>query len=149
MLLALLLGAGLIVERQLVAKKVDSLSSSLAATESSLAVSTSGSSLPAANPSTIASKLNDYSSQIVSQSQGIIDSATATSTNSTVTYTLKSGTLNSLTANALVMTNGDQLKQLADKALASMTAAGISNPSVIINLADNSGNVMKTLTYSK
>ncbi|ARE18587.2 hypothetical protein [Lactococcus cremoris] len=79
-----------------------------------------------ATPSAIASKLNENSDTIKSQSQGLINSAKATSTDSKLTYTLESSKLNKATVGALLLASGDQVKDVADKVLDSMKKAGVA-----------------------
>nr|WP_051013177.1 hypothetical protein [Lactococcus cremoris] len=81
-----------------------------------------------ATPSAIVSKLNENSDTIKSQSQGLINSAKATSTDSKLTYTLESSKLNKATVGALLLASGDQVKDVADKVLDSMKKAGVAQP---------------------
>lgn len=101
-----------------------------------------------ATPSAIASKLNENSDTIKSQSQGLINSAKATSTDSKLTYTLESSKLNKATVGALLLASGAQVKDVADKVLDSMKKAGVAQPKLRIDLTDDKGNIIKTLDYS-
>ncbi|CAL97538.1 hypothetical protein [Lactococcus cremoris] len=101
-----------------------------------------------ATPSAIASNLNENSDTIKSQSQGLINSAKATSTDSKLTYTLESSKLNKATVGALLLASGDQVKDVADKVLDSMKKAGVAQPKLQIDLTDDKGNIIKTLDYS-
>lgn len=101
-----------------------------------------------ATPQAIASKLNENSDTIKSQSQGLINSAKATSTDSKLTYTLESSKLNKATVGALLLASGDQVKDVADKVLDSMKKAGVAQPKLQIDLTDDKGNIIKTLDYS-
>ena len=101
-----------------------------------------------ATPSAIARKLNENSDTIKSQSQGLINSAKATSTDSKLTYTLESSKLNKATVGALLLASGDQVKDVADKVLDSMKKAGVAQPKLRIDLTDDKGNIIKTLDYS-
>ena len=157
-ILAVLLGAGLFLERYLVQQGSNHVVSSLATKNSS--VQTSGGDVTAessavakvvataTSPESLAQTLNNYASEIKEKSEGLIDSAKATVTGSTVTYTVTSSKINGLTAAALVAANGDQMKALADKALSAMSTNGTKDPKMVVKLTNGSGETVKTLTYS-
>lgn len=146
--LALVVAGLVFAERYFVKKAADSISAQIASNPE-VAAAASNAKIPPATPEQIAQKLNDYADTIVANSAGLLDSARASVSGSTVTYNVASGKLNSLTAGALVAANGDSMQSVADKALNAMSQAGTQNPKVVINLADSSGNTIKSLSYTK
>lgn len=161
-LLAIVAGVGLMIERNIVKNETDKLaqsikteasSSSAVASSSSTAsagtASSTGQAVAAKTPEQVAEKMNSYAATIKAKVGAYVDSAVATVSGSAVTYTIKSSNLNSLTANALVAANGDSIQSLADQALTSMSESGTENPKVDINLTNGSGNIVKSLTYTK
>lgn len=145
--LALIAFGAIMLERHMIAGKTEAIISKIVPNMSSLgeAVGKSAS----ASPSGIANKLNENADAIVNQSQGLIDSAKATSTNSGVTYTVQSSKLNTAAVNTLLTTNGDQAQTIADKVLDAMSQSGVEHPKLKLQLTNASGETVKTLTYDK
>lgn len=150
-LLGLIAFGAVMLERKVISTKMDSVVSKIVPDTSSLTETSSGtaSEVKSATPSAIANQLNENTDSIVSQSQGLIDQAQATSYENGVTYTLKSSKLNKTTVNAALLTNGDQVETIANQALEAMKNAGISQPKLKINVTDAQGNIIKTLSYTK
>lgn len=147
LVLALIFSGIVLLERQTVSKKTNAIIAKIVPSASNLAAAAS--SAKSATPDAIASELNKNAASIVSESQGLVDSATAASTDSSVTYTLVSSKVNSLMANLLFTTNGDQFQQIANQVMDSMQQAGVAHPKVTIRLVDPSGNLIKSQTYSR
>ena len=145
--LGLIGAAGVALERYIVHRETNALVAKII--PSSTLDSLKNTTVSAISPADLAKELNNYADSIKSNSSGLIDSAKATQSGGTVTYTVSSGKLNSLTANALVTANGDSLQTIADKALEAMQKSGESNPKVVVQLTNSSGTVIKILTYTK
>ena len=105
--------------------------------------------LSASTPDQMTALLNANEETIISNSKGMITSAEATTDGDTVMYTLSSSKMNKLVVNTLLKTNGDQLETLSDKVLDAMSEAGTENPKMTIKFVDDSGDVVKEVSYSK
>jgi predicted PurR-regulated permease PerM len=155
---ALIIFGVVMIGRQVISSQTDNIaakflpssgsSGSSGSSEGSASVTDAVSQMGSATPSAIATKLNENADVIKSQSQGMISSAKATSTDSKVTYTLESSKLNKATVGALLLASGDQVEEVADKVLDSMKKAGVAQPKLQVDLTDDKGNVIKTLNYS-
>ncbi|WP_096818208.1 hypothetical protein [Lactococcus fujiensis] len=143
-----LIGTGAVMlERYIVKNETTKI---LQHTGLSTALSTATSkSVPAASPTETAKQLNDYATTIEQKAGGLIDSTKATVNGSTVTYNVASSKINRFTVAALVAANGDSIEKIANQALSAMTESGTANPEVVINLTNDKGQVIKTLTYTK
>lgn len=152
---ALIIFGVVMIGRQVISSQTDNIaakflpsSGSSGSSGSSASVTDAVSQMGSATPSAIATKLNENADVIKSQSQGMISSAKATSTDSKVTYTLESSKLNKATVGALLLASGDQVEEVADKVLDSMKKAGVAQPKLQVDLTDDNGKVIKTLNYS-
>ncbi|MGF2993708.1 hypothetical protein [Lactococcus lactis] len=146
---ALIIFGVVMIGRQVISSQTDNIAAKfLPSSEGSASVTDAVSQMGSATPSAIATKLNENADVIKSQSQGMISSAKATSTDSKVTYTLESSKLNKATVGALLLASGDQVEEVADKVLDSMKKAGVAQPKLQVDLTDDKGNVIKTLNYS-
>ncbi len=152
---ALIIFGVVMIGRQVISSQTDNIaakflpsSGSSGSSGSSTSVTDAVSQMGSATPSAIATKLNENADVIKSQSQGMISSAKATSTDSKVTYTLESSKLNKATVGALLLASGDQVEEVADKVLDAMKKAGVAQPKLQVDLTDDNGNVIKTLNYS-
>ena len=107
--------------------------------------------LEPSTPQEISQHLNAASSAIVERAGGFLNSATATATDSSVTYDVSLGAAaaNPLLVNGLLATNGDQIEEIANRVLDSMQASGVENPTLTLNLTDDDGNIIRTLHYSR
>lgn len=117
---ALIIFGVVMIGRQVISSQTDNIaakflpsSGSSGSSEGSASVTDAVSQMGSATPSAIATKLNENADVIKSQSQGMISSAKATSTDSKVTYTLESSKLNKATVGALLLASGDQVEEVA------------------------------------
>lgn len=98
-------------------------------------------------PDQVAIQLNNEAFNLKQSSRGLFTDTNAVAKNDAVTLTVTSDKLSPSMINMALATNGDQVNQLANKVLRSMTDAGTKNPSLTIQVVDSNNKTLKTLTY--
>lgn len=98
-------------------------------------------------PDQVAVQLNNEAFNLKQSSRGLFTDTNAVAKNDAVTLTVTSDKLSPSMINMALATNGDQVNQLANKVLRSMTDAGTKNPSLTIQVVDSNNKTLKTLTY--
>ncbi|WP_447408961.1 hypothetical protein ACDP95_01775 [Weissella confusa] len=98
-------------------------------------------------PDDVALQLNNEAFNLKQSSRGLISDTNAVAKNDSVTLTVTSDKLSPAMINRALTTNGDQVDQLAQKVLRSMTEAGTKNPRLTIKVVDSNNKTLKTLTY--
>lgn len=94
-------------------------------------------------PDQVAVQLNNEALNLKQSSRGLFTDTNAVAKSDAVT----SDKLSPSMINMALATNGDQVNQLANKVLRSMTDAGTKNPSLTIQVVDSNNKTLKTLTY--
>ena len=98
-------------------------------------------------PDDVALQLNNEAFNLKQSSRGLFSDTNAIAKNDSVILTVTSDKLSPAMINMALTTNGDQVDQLAQKVLRSMTEAGTKNPRLTIKVVDSNNKALKTLTY--
>ena len=98
-------------------------------------------------PDDVALQLNNEAFNLQQSSRGLFSDTNAVAKNDSVTLTVTSDKLSPAMINMALTTNGDQVDQLAQRVLRSMTEAGTKNPRLTIKVVDSNNKALKTLTY--
>lgn len=98
-------------------------------------------------PDDVALQLNNEAFNLKQSSRGLFSDTNAIAKNDSVILTVTSDKLSPAMINMALTTNGDQVDQLAQKVLRSMTEAGTKNPRLTIKVVDSNNKALKALTY--